>query len=318
MAIIESNNKLMFILTCIVGLFGLATLVLAAVTLSKVDKRFDSATSTVATATTETPQLNSVLAETIRIEDLMSHLRQLQRIADEFNGTRAINTRGFNATVDYIESYLKEHAADLELMRETFQVRNFAIDSDPVLQSSINGIIRNYTYSSILARSDFTYAIYSESANFTEFVRIINIPNYGCASEEWRNASGLVALVKAGGKCTYAEKGIIAGKSEVKALIFYNDGLSNNNLAPIVARMRQTNKLPVLYLSYASGEALANATASSVVAVKIQIQLKNLPSFPVDNICADTKDGDIHQTIVVGSHSDSVPAGPGINDNGMY
>ena len=46
-------------------------------------------------------------------------------------------------------------------------------------------------------------------------------------------------------------------------------------------------------------------------------RLMNLP-FPVGNICADTPTGDITQTIVIGSHSDSVPAGPGINDNGKF
>ena len=34
------------------------------------------------------------------------------------------------------------------------------------------------------------------------------------------------------------------------------------------------------------------------------------------NIIADTLDGDKTKTIVVGSHLDSVAAGPGINDNG--
>jgi Zn-dependent M28 family amino/carboxypeptidase len=53
-----------------------------------------------------------------------------------------------------------------------------------------------------------------------------------------------------------------------------------------------------------------------MVMVKHLIQLENLGTFPVDNICADTTVGNINQTIVVGSHSDSVPAGPGINDNG--
>ena len=56
---------------------------------------------------------------------------------------------------------------------------------------------------------------------------------------------------------------------------------------------------------------LANATLSTTVMVKLSIQLQDLETFPVDNICADTTDGDITQTIVVGSHSDSVAAGPG-------
>jgi hypothetical protein len=257
------------------------------------------------------------LAETIRIEDLMSHLRQLQNIADESNGTRGINTRGFNETVNYIEKYLREQVISLKVMRETFQVRNFAISQNPILLSSINGTIKNYTYSSTLARSDFTYAIYSTSANFSDYVPVVNIPNFGCATNEWQSVSGFVALVKAGGKCTYAEKGILAGKSGIKALLFYNHGETNTNLAPIIVRLRQTNQLPALYLSYAAGQALANATLSTMVMVKLSIQLQDLGTFPVDNICADTTDGDRNQTIVVGSHSDSVPAGPGINDNGI-
>jgi hypothetical protein len=258
------------------------------------------------------------LAETIDIADLMKHLRQLQRIADESNGTRAINTRGFNETVNYIEKYLSEEVTGLKVMRETFSVRNFAISIDPILTASINGTINNYTYSSILARSEFTYVIYSTPTNFSDYVRVVNIPNFGCASSDWLNVTGLVALVKAGGTCTYAEKGILAGKSGVQAILFYNDGETSANLAPIIVRLRQTNQLPALYLSYAAGQALANATLSTTVMVKLLIQLQNLDPFPVDNICADTTAGDINQTIVVGSHSDSVPAGPGINDNGKY
>ncbi|CAF3876107.1 unnamed protein product [Rotaria sp. Silwood2] len=313
MIVSEPYRKRMFITLCVIGLVGIATLALAAATLGTLIKRFDSIVST---PTTSKPKLNSTLAETIRIEDLMTHLRQLQRIADESNGTRAINTRGFNETVNYIEKYLNEQGTLLKVTRETFKIRNFAIATDPILLSLINGTEKNYTYSSKLARSDFTYAIYSTEANFSDYVPLINIPNFGCAKNEWQNTQGFAALVKAGGPCTYAEKGILAGKNDVKALLFYNDGETNANLAPISVRLRETNKLPALYLSYAAGQALANATLSTLVMVKLSIQLQNLEDFPVDNICADTTDGDVTQTIVVGSHSDSVPAGPGINDNG--
>jgi hypothetical protein len=314
MVFVERSQRVLFLVICLTGLFGIITFGLVAATLGTINKRFDSMNSQV---TTSKARLNSILAETIRIEDLMIHLRQLQNIADESNGTRAINTRGFNETVKYIEKYLKEQVITLKVIRETFQVRNFAIEQNPILLSSINNTIKNYTYSSTLARSDFTYVIYSTSANFSDYIPVVNIPNFGCATNEWQNVSGFVALVKAGGKCTYAEKGILAGANGIRALLFYNDGETNANLAPIIVRLRQTNELPALYLSYAAGQALANATLSTTVMVKLSIQLQNLGTFPVDNICADTTDGDRNQTIVVGSHSDSVPAGPGINDNGM-
>jgi Zn-dependent M28 family amino/carboxypeptidase len=38
--------------------------------------------------------------------------------------------------------------------------------------------------------------------------------------------------------------------------------------------------------------------------------------FQSANICADTPTGDSNKLLLLVSHSDSVPAGPGINDNG--
>ncbi|UJR32603.1 hypothetical protein I4U23_020063 [Adineta vaga] len=314
MGLFESSPRNMFILLCITGLFGLITFALAAATLGTLNKRFDSVTTTISVTQ---PKLNSVLAETIRIDDLMTHLRQLQRIANESNGTRAINTRGFNETVNYIYNYLQNQVKSLNIKRQTFEITNFAIVRNPILLSKINEIEKNYTYSMQLARSEFTYVNYSTEANFTDYVRVVHISNFGCSENDWKNISNLVALVKGGGKCTYAEKGILAGKSGVKALLFYNDGATSSNLAPTIVRLRHTNQLPALFLSYAAGEALANSSSETGMAyVKLQIELEKLGKFPVDNVCADTPNGDATQTIIVGSHSDSVPAGPGINDNG--
>jgi hypothetical protein len=315
MAVWEITQRRLFVVICVVALFGVVTFALAAATLGTLNNRLNSVIST---ATTSKPRINSVLAETIRIDDLMNHLRQLQRIADESNGNRAINTRGFNATVKYIYDYLTNQITGLKVMREIFHIRNFALATNPFLSSLINGTIKNYTYSSVLPRSEFTYVNYSTSANFSNYVPVVNIPNFGCALHEWQNVSGFVALVKGGGTCTYAEKGILAANSGIEALLFYNNGETSSSLAPTIVRLRYTNQLPALFLSYTAGQSLANAVASTGATIKLEIQLQDLESFPVDNICADTIDGDPTQTIVVGSHSDSVPAGPGINDNGKY
>ncbi|CAF0810196.1 unnamed protein product [Adineta steineri] len=312
MASFEYSPKNVFITLCIVGLFGIITFILSAATLGTLNRRFNSISSTTASSK---PKLNSVLAETIRIDDLMNHLKQFQRIADESNGNRAINTRGFNETVNYIYNYLQNQVSGLKVKRETFQIRNFALAKDPILLSLINGTVKNFTYSSNLARSEFTYVNYSTSTNFADYVRVINIPNLGCTADDWKNVSGLVALVKGGGTCTYAEKGLLAANSGIRALLFYNHGEKFYSLAPIITRLRYNNQLPALFLSYAAGQALADAALVGAT-VKLQIELQNLGTYPVDNICADTINGDPKQTIVVGSHSDGVQVGPGINDNG--
>ena len=311
---LPENRACLFL--ALIAVLGIVTLALSAATLATLNnKKFES--SDVSARTTSAPKLNSVLAETIRLDDLMGHLRQLQRIANESNGTRAINTRGFNETVNYIHNYLTEKVPDLTVFRESFQIRNFELAENPIFISNIGGTIKNYTYSTVLFKSDFTFVIYSTARESTEYLPVINIPNYGCSSSEWQNASGKAALVKAGGRCTYAEKGIIAMNQNASAILFYNNGEGSSSYPPVSARIRYFNELPALSLSYDVGRELVDAlNAASTVTVQIQIKLKDLGSFPVDNVCADTQSGDKEQTIVVGSHTDSVPAGPGINDNG--
>ncbi|CAF4828856.1 unnamed protein product, partial [Rotaria sp. Silwood2] len=173
---------------------------------------------------------------------------------------------------------------------------------------------KTYTYSTNLARSDFTYVNYSASIDLTKFNLII-VPNYGCDKLDWQNVAGRAALVVVGGTCTNAEKSELANIYNASALLYYNHGLTTTSLAPVIVRLRQANKLPALFLSYAIGQELVNAANLSNVSIWLDVQRENYSSFTIENVCADTIDGNINETIIVGGHSDSVPAGPGINDN---
>jgi hypothetical protein len=252
----------------------------------------------------------------------MSHLNELQRIATASNGTRAINTPGFNGTLDYITNYLTANT-NYKVTQSFFFVRDFAISTNPILISSINGVTKNYTYSTDLSTADFYYAKYSTSVNLNDFVELTAIPNVGCSDADWQKANplpaGRVALVKRG-TCLFRDKVALAQKYNVKAVLLYNDGGSPGNVQPIEISLAQDNTVPTLFLSYTIGQVLANAAqnTSTRARVRLVIDVKDLPDFPVGNICADTPSGDISQTIVIGSHTDSVPGGPGINDNGNF
>ncbi|CAF3747131.1 unnamed protein product [Rotaria sp. Silwood1] len=155
-----------------------------------------------------------------------------------------------------------------------------------------------------------------------KLIRLTIIPDGGCTESDWKKAigptAGRVALVKRGGSCAFADRAAQTPKFNVTGLLFYNDGILPDRMTPIEVSLGQDNALPALFLSYTAGEALA-ASAQNIsinVTVQLGIDLKNLPDFSVGNICADTPTGNVTQTIVLGSHSDSVPAGPGINDNG--
>jgi Zn-dependent M28 family amino/carboxypeptidase len=73
--------------------------------------------------------------------------------------------------------------------------------------------------------------------------------------------------------------------------------------------------IPVVMASFAVGEELYNATKAGTVTVRVATagHVKTVPSV---NVTADTRGGRADRTVVVGGHLDSVPAGPGINDDG--
>lgn len=314
----DSINLRTLIVLGVIALFGIITFALAAATLGTLNKQYSELKNIVGTTTTTTnqPSLESILAQSIRSDDLMNHLKELQRIANSSNNTRAIGTNGFTGTLDYIHNYLTNNTFGLNVSRETFQIQNFTISGTPTLSLSVNGANISFNYSADSPTADFTYVTYSTKIDPTEYNFTV-IPNNGCNDIDWPNVTGRVVLVMGGGTCTYAEKGVLANNKSAAALLFYNNGLTASNLAPAIVRLRQANTLPALFLSYAAGQRLINASNTPGASISLSIN-RTEGTFPVQNICADTVDGYTNETIVVGSHSDSVPAGPGINDNGMY
>ncbi|CAF3396152.1 unnamed protein product [Rotaria socialis] len=309
----NKNIKFLFYALGIGIFFTVTTVALSAATLGTVIKNFKD-------TPTSKPSLGSKYAESIEISDVMMHLKELQNVATNADGNRAVSTLGFNQTLDYITSYLSTQT-DFKVARSYFYLRKFIIGANPVLLTSINGVETNRTFSSNLSASEFYFMQYTRSANFNSFVLISPIPNLGCSSADWLAASpapaGQVALVKRG-ECTFAEKAALASQYNAAALLIYNDGEAPDRFAPVFINLGQSNELPALSLSYNLGKQLADAAQnpSNNVGVRIIIQMADESSYPVGNICADTPTGDVTQTIVIGSHSDSVPAGPGINDNG--
>jgi hypothetical protein len=339
----KSRNH-MRVLLPIVGIgivLTVVTFALAIVILVKVNKGFDekqgdsipatpsstssttinpTTTLTNQPVTTSQPSPNSILASSIRIGDVMNHLKELQRIATDNNGNRAVSTTGFNQTLNYITDSLAINT-DYTVSKDFFTIRQFALNGAPSLMSLINGVSKTYTYSTDLSTADFYQVQFSTGANFPTFVGLTAIPNVGCTDDDWQNANpppvGRVALVKRG-VCPFSDKGVLAAKYNVSGLLIYNDGVSPDRVPPIAIGLGQQSYIPALFLSYTVGQELVDAAQdpSTNAGVRLIINVQDIPLSPVGNICADTKTGDVTQTIVIGSHSDSVPAGPGINDNG--
>jgi hypothetical protein len=306
--------KKLYIFLGFITLFTMVTIALAASTLGVVLQRLKTE---IIKTDANTTCGDGMLVCSIKIDDLMNHLQQLQKIADESSGgNRAIHTQGFNRTLDYIYNYLTVNT-NLKVQKQFFNFNTFVIRGDPVLSAYINGAEVNFAYD---LNRDFTYMQYSGSADFTDPVQLTSIPNGGCDDSDWLAATPSpatrVALVKRG-ICVLTQKSALAAEYNVAGLLIYNDGAAPDRNPPISASAHQEATFPALFLSYQAGTSLANAAQNLTMNAQVKIRISTeVASDPVGNICAHTVTGDATQTIVIGSHSDSVPAGPGINDNG--
>ncbi|CAF3097107.1 unnamed protein product, partial [Rotaria sp. Silwood2] len=225
---------------------------------------------------------------------------------------RAIGSSGFNGTLDYITNQLKQNT-DFIVRHEYFTVKNCVVQGTPQLQSEINGLVNDHVY-----LTDFTHILFSPGTNFDSFVPLVSIPNLGCQDSDWMNVSvtDSIALVKRG-VCTFPEKTQLAEKYRAKGLLMYNDGTAPNRFQAFqYVRSDLKTTIPGFFLSYNLGMRFVNAASSASANVRIKMQIDVRDAEGIGNICADTPTGNKAKTIVIGSHSDGVLDGSGINDNG--
>ncbi|CAF1561869.1 unnamed protein product [Rotaria sordida] len=112
-----------------IGILAIAIATLVKVSNQTNDRPYVDTSST--TTTTKTTPGNLVLAESIRIDDVMNYLKELQRIATANNGNRAITTTGFNETLHYIINTLAINT-NYKVSTQLFPIRQFALDGIPI------------------------------------------------------------------------------------------------------------------------------------------------------------------------------------------
>ncbi|CAF3037092.1 unnamed protein product, partial [Rotaria sp. Silwood2] len=201
-----------------------------------------------------------------------------------------------------------EQNTNFIIRHQYFTVPNSIVQGTPQLQSEINGFVTNHVY-----LTDFTIILFSLTANFDSFVRLVTIPNFGYQDVDWMNMSvtDSVASVKRG-NCTFPEKCLLAEKYHVKGLLIFNEGTAPDRFQPLQYVENNMNAtIPAYFLSYNLGMQFVNA--SDNVSIRMTVNVSDAEI--IENICADTVTGDKTKTIVIGFHSDGVLEGSGINDN---
>eukprot|EP00698_Gefionella_okellyi_P011657 TRINITY_DN3089_c0_g1_i1.p1 TRINITY_DN3089_c0_g1~~TRINITY_DN3089_c0_g1_i1.p1 ORF type:complete len:618 (-),score=178.12 TRINITY_DN3089_c0_g1_i1:1466-3319(-) len=245
----------------------------------------------------------TTLASTLTITNLMTHLNALERVASLHNNSRSV-VAGYNASADYVTAQLLD--ARLVVATVPFTLP-WAQELAPARMAMIAPTPTTYALT-----ADFLTLSYSGSGTATGTLQ--KVSQLGCGAENFASfVAGNVALIMRG-NCTFEQKASNAVNAGAIAALMFNDGDGAGRTAAFSGTLGSIQPIPVLGLSFALGSQLAAMPAGSVV-MSASVSMEYSTAYTY-NLVTDIVAQRADRVIVVGAHLDSVPAGPGINDNG--
>jgi hypothetical protein len=145
---------------------------------------------------------------------------------------------------------------------------------------------------------------------------LINI--LGCNAEDYRglNGAGRIAFIMRG-NCTFVTKLNFAKSYNYSAVIIVNNLPGRPPTTRIGANF-ETN-LPTLFLSQEIGTPVVdklNVTTPPEIVVTFSIVVDNRYQIS-SSVVATSTWGNPDKALIIGAHLDSVPEGPGLNDDGV-
>ena len=258
------------------------------------------------------------LRQNLKIENIREHQRALQDIADRHRGNRMAGTEGYRQSVSYIADRLRNSGYEVRL--QDFYL-NIAHDQSPPAL----GIIGTYQHS-FVADVDFSSMSFSGTKEVRGALEAIDLkipslkPNdstSGCESEDFAGFKpGNIALIQRG-SCSFSRKAELAQAAGASAVIIFNEG-SEGRLELISSRLGQnTANFPVFGASFQVGNSLRGSALRGPTGISVSVKIDVVNSAKtIQNIIAESAQGDSNRVVAVGAHLDSVASGPGINDNG--
>ncbi len=266
---------------------------------------------------------NSVkkLLECVTLKGVLEHEKAFQRIADRNDGTRASGTPGYDKSVDYVEWRLKK--AGYKVTRQELPFNAFSeLGPSALEQTEPNQVTYTQTTDGGTT-GDFDVTPHSEPGDVTASVTPVDIQlgigntsTSGCEPEDFTGfPAGNIALIQRG-TCFFEVKAENAAAAGASGVLFFNQGNTDtpdrNGIPGVTLGNGYTGGIPAINATYALGAALS---AVSGLEMRIFANVSRVPST-TENLIAESRRGDPNNVIMAGAHLDSVPAGPGINDNG--
>ncbi|WP_028023379.1 M28 family metallopeptidase [Enterovibrio calviensis] len=267
----------------------------------------------------------------IKEKRLVDHLEAMEAAAvptpDGGSTTRAAGTDGYANSAEYIKATLEKHGYEVEF--QSFDFRSWAeLDGTSL---TVNGQelvhVRDATDDIPADYAAMSYSGSSDGAVSADIAFVtpdfdFESPDYddtdGCEASDFDgvDVTGKVAVIQRGG-CTFDSKVVNAENAGAVGAIVFNQGNNDGRKAVVNGTLGSDSEatIPAFGARYDLGKEWYDLTQSSTVAAALSITVEDAVVV-TENLIAETKKGDPDQIVMLGAHLDSVPEGPGINDNG--
>jgi Zn-dependent M28 family amino/carboxypeptidase len=244
------------------------------------------------------PDFAASLRGRVTTDAMMAHLTKLQDIAKANNNTRAVGTPGYDASVDYVVGKLRDKGFDVQTAQ--FDARIFHADPGSVTVADKKFEARALEFSLATPPVGVTGPLVAVPVDASP----------GCDAADYDNlpVNGAVVLVDRG-TCPFSQKEKVAAQRGAVAMVVADNAVEEK----MGGTLGETTDVKIPAVSVTKSDGALLRTIVGPATVQLSAETKNVSAR---NVVAQTKTGSTSDVVMAGAHLDSVPEGPGINDNG--
>lgn len=238
------------------------------------------------------------LRKSVTVDAMMAHMTELQKIADAHGGTRALGTPGYDASVDYVVAALRAKGFDVQTPEFELHLP-FADEPDVTVGGQA------------VTAHPLSFTIGTPPGGVSGPLVAAPVDDSpGCAASDYDGlpVEGAVVLVDRG-SCPFASKMAVAADRGAVGMVVANN-VDEDRMGGTLGDQTDV-RIPVVSVSKSEGQRLRARPGE--VTIKLNAGVRDAKTR---NVIAQTKTGSPADVVMVGAHLDSVPEGPGINDNG--
>jgi Zn-dependent M28 family amino/carboxypeptidase len=242
------------------------------------------------------------------------HLQALQGIAAANGGNRASGTPGFDRSAEYVAEQLRGAGYAVRLEEFTFP---YTEERSPPVLATIGASPTEFSREGLRTLANSGAGAVSARLQAVDLglaADPLDTSTSGCEAEDFAAFErGSIALLRRG-TCPFQTKLDHAAAAGAVGVVIMNQG-TGGETGIFAGRLSTRSAIPALGVATDVGRTLdAAASSPEGVSVRLAVFLET-GTRATRNVIAD-RPGEGGGLLVAGAHLDSVPEGPGINDNG--